>query len=124
MNKALNDLIELGTTRKEIDAFGKKWKMHTLDSKDQLEVTNSTSEYDTLSRVIALKVGIMARAVDSVDGQSIGNNSEKREIFGKLPIPVINYLYDQYELLLNIQNETLENLSKPSEDKKEKNIAV
>lgn len=112
MSKVLNDLIDLGTTKKDISAFGKTWKMHTLNTKDQLTATNSTSEYDTFSRVVALKVAILANAVDSVDGQSLGNRSEKREIFGKLPIPIINALYNEYEKLVNIQNDNLDKLMK------------
>jgi len=112
MNKVLNDLIELGSAKKDVKAFGKIWKMHTLDAKDQLAATNSTSDYDTLSRVVALKVAIIANAIESVDGQSLGNKSERRETFGKLPIPIINYLYNEYEKLLDSQNEKLNNLTK------------
>ena len=115
MNKALNDLIELGSTKKEIKAFGKKWAMHTLSSKDQLAAANSTSEYDTLSRVVALKIAIISNAVTTVDGQSLGNKSERRELFGKLPIPVINHLYNEYEKLLDSQNDALNNLLKEDE---------
>lgn len=116
MSKVLNDLIELGSTKKDVKAFGKTWKMHTLNIKDQLTATNSTSDYDTLSRVVALKVAIVANAVDSVDGQSLGNKSERREIFGKLPIPIINHLYNEYEKLIDSQNEKLNDLSKNDND--------
>ena len=112
MSKVLNDLIELGSAKKDVKAFGKTWKMHTLNIKDQLTATNSTSDYDTLSRVVALKVAIVANAVDSVDGQSLGNKSERREIFGKLPIPIINHLYNEYEKLIDSQNEKLNDLTK------------
>lgn len=116
MSKVLNDLIELGSAKKDVKAFGKTWKMHTLNIKDQLTATNSTSDYDTLSRVVALKVAIVANAVDSVDGQSLGNKSERREIFGKLPIPIINHLYNEYEKLIDSQNEKLNDLSKNDND--------
>ena len=119
MNKVLNDLIELGAAKKEIKAFGKKWLMHTLSSKDQLAAANSTSEYDTLSRVVALKIAIISNAINTVDGQSLGNKSERRELFGKLPIPVINHLYNEYEKLLDSQNDALNNLLK--EDEKNNN---
>lgn len=116
MNKALSDLIELGSAKKDVKAFGKVWRMHTLDTRDQLAATNSTSEYDNLSRVIALKVAIVANAVTSVDGQSLGNKSERRELFGKLPIPIINELYNEYELLLDTQNEQLNKLQTTNKD--------
>lgn len=116
MSKVLNDLIELGSAKKDVKAFGKTWKMHTLNIKDQLTATNSTSDYDTLSRVVALKVAIVANAVDSVDGQSLGNKSERREIFGKLPIPIINHLYNEYEKLIDSQNKKLNDLSKNDND--------
>lgn len=120
MNKALSELIELGSAKKNIKAFGKTWRMHTLDTRDQLSATNSTSEYDNLSRVVALKVAIISNAIDAVDGQSIGNRSERREAFGKLPIPIINHLYNEYEKLLVEQNDKLEKLTEDN-DKDEEN---
>lgn len=112
MNKALKDLIALGRSQKTVEVFGKSWKLHTLDAQDQLLATNSTSDYDNLSRVMALKVAILAHAIDSVDGEPLGNAGESRELLNKLQVPLINRLYNEYEKLMDIQDDKLRDLDK------------
>ena len=112
MNKALKSLIQMGRTQKDVEVYGKVWSMHTLDAQDQLMATNSTSEYDNLSRVMALKVAILARAIDTVDGESLGNAGESRDLLSRLQVPLINKLYDEYDKLVEKQNDKLQDLDK------------
>ena len=117
MNKALQDLIAIGKTSNEVTLYGKKWKMHTLNSQDQLAATNSTGAFDDLSRVLAMKVAILARAIDTVDGEPIGNPSEARELLSKLQAGLIHKLYDEYDKLIEQQNDKLKKLDdSPTDD--------
>lgn len=121
MNKALKSLISLGRSQREVELFGKKWVMHTLDAQDQLLATDSTRDYDGLSRVMALKIAILAHAIDSVDGEGLGNAGESRELLNQLQVPLINRLYNEYEQLMNIQDDKLKELDKvkDSDDEEE-----
>ena len=110
MNKALKDLISMGKTGSEITLYGKKWKMHTLNSQDQLAATNSTGAFDDLSRVLAMKIAILARAIDTVDGEPIGNPSEARELLSQLQAQLIHKLYDEYDKLIEQQNDKLKKM--------------
>lgn len=110
MNKALKNLISLGKTSKEVEIFGCKWKMHTLDTQDQLAATNSTSAFDDLSRILAMKIAILARAIDSIDGEPIGNAGEARETLSKLQASMIHKLYDEYDKLVEQQNDKMKKL--------------
>mgnify|MGYP007070295490 CR=1 FL=1 len=110
MNKALKNLINMGQTTAEVTVYGSKWKMHTLDSQDQLVATNSTSAFDDLSRVLAMKIAILSRAIDSVDGEPLGNAGEAREALSKLQASLIHKLYDEYDKLIEQQNTKLKQL--------------
>ena len=100
----------MGKTGSEITLYGKKWKMHTLNSQDQLAATNSTGAFDDLSRVLAMKIAILARAIDTVDGEPIGNPSEARELLSQLQAQLIHKLYDEYDKLIEQQNDKLKKM--------------
>lgn len=110
MKKVLQDLIFLGRVEKEVTVFGKKWKMITLDSDEHLKATNSTGNYDNLSRLYALKVEILSRAIQGIDGIVIEDEIEGRELVTKLQPPVVNKLYDEYEKMQQKQNDSLNEL--------------
>ena len=112
MNKTLKSLIQAGRVTKDVQLYGRTWTMHTLDTRDQLVASNSTSDYDALSRVMALKVAMLAHAIDKVDGESLGTTGEKRDVLGRLQVPVLNALYAEYEKLLDKQNNDLNDLNK------------
>ena len=110
MNKALKSLISIGRAEKDIEIYGRVFHIHTLDMHEQLLATNSTSEYDNLSRILAMRIAILSYAVDSIDGEDLGNNSEIREIFSQLQVPLINKIYNEYEKLADQQAEDLRKL--------------
>lgn len=107
MNKALKNLINIGNTSKEVEIFGSKWHMHVLNAQDQLVATNSTSAFDDLSRVLAMKIAILARAIDSIDGEPLGNAGEAREVLSKLQASIVHKLYDEYDKLVEHQNDKM-----------------
>lgn len=117
MNKTLKNLINLGTTSKEVEVFGSKWKMHVLNTQDQLVATNSTSQFDDLSRVLAMKVAILSRAIDTIDGEPIGNAGEAREMLAKLQAGMVHKLYDEYDKLVEQQNDKMRKLEEKATQK-------
>lgn len=110
MRKVLEDLVFIGRVEKEVPVFGKKWTLTTLTSDEQLEATSSTGNYDTLARVNALKIEILARSLKKVENVELDGLAEASEFVGKLQTPVINALFAKYEELQAEQDESLKDL--------------
>jgi len=110
MKKALEDLIFLGAAEDSVKLYGKMWTLHTLTSGEQLSATNATGDYDNLSRINALKIEFVGRALKSIDDITISNAIEGLEFVRKLQPAVVNKLYDEYEKLQQKQSETLDSL--------------
>ena len=110
MKKFLEDLIFLGVAEDTVTVFGKKWTLKTLTSEEHLTATNNTSDYETLSRIYALKLEILARAIKSVENNQLTDLAETLEFVRKLQPIVVNKLYEEYEKLQQKQNETLNDL--------------
>jgi hypothetical protein len=110
MRKVLEDLIFLGAVEEEVKAFGKSWKMRTLSSKDHLDATKETGNFDTLTRIYALKMENLGRALQSVDGVTFVDKNESLELVKQMQPIIVNKLYEEYETLQKKQNTSLENL--------------
>jgi viroplasmin and RNaseH domain-containing protein len=110
MNKILEDLIFLGAAKEDVSVFGKTWTLETLSSEKQLQATAATGNYDTLSRLYALKIEFLGRAIKAVDGTPLTDEAEVLEFVKKLQPIVVNKLYDEYEKIQNKQNESLKDL--------------
>lgn len=107
MRKALEDLIFLGAVEGEVEILGKKWKLRTLQSKQHLSATSSTGEYDNLTRIYALKMEILGRALVKVDDIMMTEETETVDFIKSLQPAIVNRLYEEYETLQIKQNESL-----------------
>ena len=107
MRKSLEDLIFMGKIEEEVKVFGKKWTLSTLSSGEQLQATSSTDGYDTLSRVNALKIQILARSLKKVEGIELDDVEETLEFINKMQMPMINELFTKYEKIQQKQNSEL-----------------
>lgn len=110
MRKILEDLIFIGKVEKDYTVFGKQWTLSTLTSDEQLEATSATASYDTLARVNALKIEILARSLKKIEGVELNDIAETSEFVGKLQGPVINALFSKYEELQKEQDDALKDL--------------
>lgn len=110
MRKVLEDLIFLGNIKEEVSLFGKKWVMETINSEQQLEVMSVTGNQDTLTRIYAIKIEILARAIKSVDDVLLSDLEENLEFIKKMQQPVVNKLYDEYEKLQQKQDDSLKDM--------------
>ena len=124
MANPIEELIFFNKLTEEVTIFGKKIKWHTLDGEEFLSALQSTPAYDDLTRVQLLKVEKLARAIDSINGQTwsdlISNEKKEdvkavdkaREIIRKWQKNVIDYIYYYYEKLEMKANKALEDLEK------------
>lgn len=99
MKKALADLVFLGAVDEGVKIFGKEWRMKTLSAEEHLEATSATADYDTLSRIYALKVEMLARSIKSVDNEPFEDRYAALKILKEMQAPIVNKLYDEYEKL-------------------------
>ena len=120
MNKALKDLLSIGRENKEVKVAGVKWKLHTLNAEEQLAATDSTGDYDNLTRVMALKIAILSRALESVNGEPLGNVGETRDALNKMQFSIVNKLFDEYDKMITNQEKVLTDLDNESEETEEK----
>lgn len=108
MNKALESLVFLGYTEKEVVLRGTTWKLRVLTAQENLDIMKDTSVYDEmLSKTYAFKIETLGRAIQQVDGISIQDTAEGLEFIKKLQIPMVNKLYDEYSKMFEEQNELL-----------------
>lgn len=111
MRKVLEDLIFVGVVKETYKIFGKEWTLKSLTSDEQLQATSSTGDYDNVSRISALKIALVARALCEIDGVQLDDVSEKITFLGKMQQPVVDMLYNKYTDLQSKQNDALKEMS-------------
>lgn len=110
MRKILEDLIFVGVVKETYKIFGKDWTLKSLTSDEQLQATSSTGEYDNVSRINALKIALVSRALCEIDGVELDDVSEKITFLGKMQQPVVDMLYSKYTDLQSKQNDALKEM--------------
>lgn len=110
MRKILEDLIFIGSVEETYKLFGKEWTLKTLTSDEILTAASSTSEYDALARINAIKIAQLSRSVVKVDGLELKDVNEKIEFLGKMQQPLVDLLYSKYEELQKKQDESLKEM--------------
>lgn len=111
MRKILEDLIFIGTNKQTYTIFGKEWTLKTLTSDEQLQATSSTSDYDNVSRLNALKIALLSRSLCEINGTELEDISEKIQFLGKLQQPVVDMLYVKFKELQAKQDSELKEMS-------------
>lgn len=109
MRKVLEDLIFLGSMKETYELFGKKWTLRTITSDEQLKATIATANFDLVTKLHALKMEILAYSLEAIDNVVLNDSGETIEFLRKLPMQVINTLFEKYDELQLKQNEALEN---------------
>lgn len=110
MRKILEDLIFIGTLKETYKIFGKEWVLKTLTSEEKLQATSSTSDYDNVSRINALKLAFLSRSLCEIDGVELNEIKEKLEFLGNLQQPVVDMLYIKFDELQKKQDESLKEM--------------
>lgn len=111
MRQILEDLIFIGNLQETYTLFNKKWTLRTLTSDEQLQVTDSTSSYDSLSRLQAIKIASLARSIVEIDNVELKDLGEKLDFLRKLQQPIVNILYEKYTELQKKQDEEFKSLT-------------
>ena len=110
MKKALSDLVFIGVVQDKVKVFNKEWEMKTLTAQEHLEATSATADYDTLSRIYALKVEMLARSIKSVDDEPFEDKFEARSVLKEMQAPIVNKLYEEFEKLQDKQQDSLKDI--------------
>ena len=107
MKKILEDLVLLGVVKEPIKLFNREFIMQTLTTEEHIEATNATGDFDPLTRIYALKVEILGRAIKSIDGEPIENKFEMLKTLRVMQAPAVHKLYENFEKLQIKQGEAL-----------------
>jgi hypothetical protein len=105
MRKILEDLILIGNLQESYTLFNREWVLKTLNSDEMLQVTNSTRDYDQLSRLQAIKLATLARSIVEVNNVELKDINEKIEFLSQLQQPIIDLLYTKYMELQKKQDD-------------------
>ena len=111
MRKALEDLIFIGNLQETYTLFNKTWTLKTLTSDEQLQVANSTRDYDNLARLQAIKIATLARSILEIDNIELKDVNEKIELLSKLQQPIVDLLYNKYLELQKKQDDEFKSLT-------------
>jgi len=120
----LEELIFFNKLTEEVVIFQKKIKWHTLDGEEYVSALQSTPAFDDVTRLQLLKVEKLARAIESIDGQTwlslipedkkedVKPIEKARETIRKWQRNVIDYFYYKYEQFEAKANKQLEDAEK------------
>lgn len=100
----LDRLIEQNT--KTIELFGYRWTFHILSCGEYIRHLQKF-KVDTLA--LEVKIKLLAKAIDKIDNEEI-DLKEKLLIFPKLPVMIIEELYNKYILFEIEEKERLTQL--------------
>jgi hypothetical protein len=123
---ALEELVFFNKLEEEIVVFGGKWKIkwHTLDGEEYTGALQSTPAFDDVTRMQMLKQEKLARAIDSINGQTwltlipedkrntVTPLEKAREIVKKWQRATTDYMYLKYEMFEQKSNQTIQELEK------------
>ena len=124
MVNPIEELILFNKLSEETTLLGRKVKWHTLDGEEYAQALSSTPTYDDVTRLQLLKIEKLARAIDSIDGQTwvslipqdkqneIKPTQKARETISKWQRSVIDFFYFKFEQLESKSNKILEDLEK------------
>lgn len=110
MRKVLEDLVFIGEVKETYKVVGHEWTLKTLTSEEQIAATDSTRNYDNVSRINALKTAVLARSIVELDGIVMKDFRENIEFLGTISQPIIDLVYDKYLELQKKQDEELKNV--------------
>lgn len=108
MKKALEDLVFLGYTDKEVTVLGKTWKLRVLNAEESLDTMKVMKDYDeVLARTYAYKIEVLGRAIKEVNGILIETPEEGLEFVKRLQSSIVNVLFEKYSDLIKEQTDLL-----------------
>lgn len=112
----LKSFSSLNRIEKEFDVVtGLKISMHTLSVLQQqqalAELPTSPVGSDVALRTVILKQALLIYAIDTINGDKVTIQQAKDFIQG-LQAPIFNEIYDCYDLMVQEQDKTLEDLKK------------
>lgn len=115
MKKELEQIIFAGKITDTIQIMGRVWTLQTIDITEHTEVVSSLNAKDENLNGLKLQIGIVSKALVSVDDIVLDDQKEKEEFISKLPLAVIRKLFTKYDEMMNrlnnnIDEETIEEI--------------
>ena len=96
LEESLKELVFSGYMSKTVTLYDKKWTFHVLSMDEIRQAYHDADAYEGIAYNIALRLMILSRALDSVDGAIFLNKDECTNFLYKLPITILMKVYDEY----------------------------
>lgn len=117
----LRKLTYLGRVEEDVKVLGFTARMHTLEGEKSTEALRAVSLDDDVSKVHQLRIEILARAIDTINGvpleklyegndTSLSTLARRVVVVGSWQQIVINKFFDTYNNLLDRSNKAVEEL--------------
>ena len=107
----LSEIVFKPIIQKEIESFGHKVLLKTLDTKDNIELDIEVSGEQKFSTkdLLVLGVKILSRAIISIDGVVPDNAEETKSYLEKQPTEVVFDLLNKYQSLSGVTEKEIKN---------------
>jgi len=107
MRKELEQLIFEGELYESIEIMGKTWTLKTIGVTENQELVKKINTSNDNLNYLILKVECVARSLMSIDDVILDDKKEKFEFVNKLPLAVVDKLFEVYNRLLEKLNKNL-----------------
>jgi hypothetical protein len=112
--KNFDDLINMGAVTKVVKLGTHEIKMRTLGFDEQSSISDNIPETSKDSKKLdILQKNIIAESIVSVDNVVL-SKEEKMAMIGKMQNGVVNFLFNQFEIMVGEQSKILEDVKKNS----------
>lgn len=96
-DKAMMDLIANGKCESEFSVMENTVKFRILDYGQYAEALKRCTAYDLAFKSYALQREVLCRALISINGNQFPNIEEPAVFLDKLPIVVVEFMFNKYE---------------------------
>ncbi len=107
-----DELALIGKVEREFTHYGDKFKMHTLNSRENLGALKTTLGIeDAIVKYDILKKGTLIYCIDEYNGKRLSLKDKEELIYGLQPA-LVEEIYSSYLTMLDEQGKLLEELKK------------
>jgi hypothetical protein len=106
MKKELEQLIFEGKLTDSIKLLNRTWTLQTNSVDDNREVAKKVNTDNDNVNLLNFKIDCVARSLVSIDDIVLESYKEKSEFVSKLPLVIVDKLFDTYNKLTKKLNES------------------
>lgn len=108
MKKELEQLIFSGKITDTVEILGKVWTLEIIDITEHVSIVKKLNDKNNNLNLLMLKQNMIAKALVSIDSIILDDEKEKEEFVSKLPLVIIDKLFEKYTEMTNKLSKSLD----------------